>query len=51
MIQCESENLAMMCLRSDRTDRRCARKRGGKYRWTYGSFCAHALPCYKRACN
>lgn len=50
-IQCQSENLAMMCLKKDRTDRRCARIRGGKYRWTYGSFCAHALACYKRACN
>lgn len=50
-VQCSSANLAMMCRKSDRTDRRCARKRGGRYRWTYGSYCAHALPCYKRACN
>lgn len=50
-VQCASTNLAMMCRKSDRTDRRCARKKAGKYRWTYGSYCAHALTCYRRACN
>lgn len=50
-VQCDSTNLAMMCRKSDRTDRRCARKKDGRYRWTYGSFCAHALPCYRKACN
>lgn len=50
-IQCAKENLAMMCKRSDPTDRRCAYKRGGTYRWTYGSYCDRALSCYKRACR
>lgn len=50
-IQCENADIAMMCKRSDPTDRRCASKRGGKYRWTFGSFCDRALPCYKRACR
>lgn len=49
-IQCQDADLAMMCRRSDPTDRRCASRQGGRYRWTYGSFCASALPCYRRAC-
>jgi hypothetical protein len=52
MVQCGNADLAMTCRKSDRTDRRCAVKRKGRYRWTYGSYCkAAALPCYKRACN
>lgn len=50
-VQCADEHLAMMCRKSDPTDRRCARQRGGRYRWTYGSYCHRSLPCYKRACN
>jgi hypothetical protein len=50
-IQCSNENLAMMCRRSDPTDRRCAGKKSGKYRWTYGSYCKRVLPCGKRACR
>lgn len=50
-IQCAKADLAMMCRRSDPTDRRCAYKLSGKYRWTYGSYCDRALPCYKRACR
>ncbi|MFN2374918.1 MAG: hypothetical protein ABR538_00140 [Candidatus Binatia bacterium] len=50
-IQCAKADLAMMCRRSDPTDRRCAYKLAGKYRWTYGSYCDRALPCYKRACR
>lgn len=50
-IQCEKGGLAMMCRRSDPTDRRCAYMRKGRYRWTYGSYCAHALGCSRRACR
>jgi hypothetical protein len=50
-IQCSDAKLAMLCRKSDRTDRRCAAKRSGKYRWTYGSYCHAWLPCYKKACR
>ena len=50
-IQCSNSDLAMLCRKSDRTDRRCAVKESGRYRWTYGSYCDFALSCYKRACN
>lgn len=50
-IQCSNGTIAMMCRKSDPTDRRCACKRSGKYRWTYGVYCDRALPCYKRACR
>jgi len=50
-IQCSNADLAMMCRKSDPTDRRCAGKRAGKYRWTYGSYCKRALPCSRRACR
>jgi len=50
-IQCANAELAMLCRKSDRTDRRCAVKQAGRYRWTYGSYCHRALPCYRKACN
>jgi len=50
-IQCENDNLAMMCRTSDPNDRRCACKQSGKYRWTYGVYCKKALPCGRRACR
>ncbi|HXC53018.1 MAG TPA: hypothetical protein VN634_19180 [Candidatus Limnocylindrales bacterium] len=50
-VQCSQGDLAMMCRKSDPTDRRCAYKRSGKYRWTYGSYCHRSLACYKRACR
>ena len=49
-IQCSNDDVAMLCRKSDPTDRRCASKRAGKFRWTYGSFCDRHLPCYKKAC-
>jgi len=50
-IQCSDASLAMVCRKSDPTDRRCAVRRSNTYRWTYGSYCDAALPCYKKACN
>jgi len=50
-IQCSNESIAMLCRKSDRTDRRCAVKRSGRYHWTYGSYCDASLPCYRRACH
>jgi hypothetical protein len=49
-IQCSKGNLAMTCRKADPTDRRCAWKRSGKYRWIYGSYCKRGLGCYRKAC-
>jgi hypothetical protein len=51
MVQCSNSDLAMLCRKSDRTDRRCAVKRPGKFLWTYGKYCRAHLPCSRKACN
>jgi hypothetical protein len=49
--QCSDEDFAMLCLKADPTQKRCACKRGGRYYWTSAYYCRGRLLCESQRCR
>jgi len=49
--QCWDGSYAMLCLKMDPAQRRCACQRGGRYFWTPGYYCNGRLTCVSQSCR